>query len=246
MRARLQRLGRVKLVCIITIFAVILASSSNLFISELFNFQTTFFEDVLRSSLSAIFVAPLLSWHLVGIFYKLDVLEKNMSRLAKMDDLTSVCNRRFFYIQIEDWLGTESNRNAVYAFFVLDMDLFKGINDRYGHLCGDKVLVEFSDILRKLSPSPNIVGRLGGEEFAVFLPNVSQEKAEMLAASICQTIRDSEIDYDGEKVSCSVSIGVSININRQKSTIENAFKYADLALYDAKESGRDCYRVYLP
>lgn len=245
MRERLQKLGRVRLVCVITILAVFLAIVSNLFISEVFNFQTSLFEDVFRASLVPIFIAPLLSWHLVGMFYQLDILEKEMSRLAKVDDLTSVCNRRFFYKQIEDWLGAESNRDAVYAFFVLDMDLFKGINDLYGHLCGDKVLEEFSRILRELAPSPSIVGRLGGEEFAIFLPSMKKATAEQLAKEICQRTRDITIKHNDIFVSCSVSIGVSINTNRDKSTIENAFKYADLALYDAKKSGRDCYCLFI-
>ena len=245
MRERLQKLGRVKLVCVITILAVFLAIVSNLFISKIFDFQTSLFEDVLRSSLGAVFVAPLLSWHLVDILYKLDVLEKEMSWLAKMDDLTSVCNRRFFYTQIDDWLGAESNLDAVYVFFVLDMDLFKGINDQYGHHCGDKVLEKFSDILRELAPSQSVVGRLGGEEFAIFLPSMNKVTAEQLAKEICDRTRDITIKHNDILVSCSVSIGVSINTNRYKSTIENAFKYADLALYDAKKSGRDCYCLFI-
>ena len=179
------------------------------------------------------------------MFYRLDSLEKDMSVLARIDSLTLLSNRRYFYQQTSDWLATESNRSRVYAFFILDLDFFKGINDQHGHLCGDKVLERFGVVLQEIAPSPNIVGRLGGEEFAVFLPNASQQEAENLAVRICQTMRCSVIEWDGEKVSCSVSIGVSINMNGQKSTIENAFKYADLALYEAKKSGRDCYRVYL-
>lgn len=244
MRGRLQKLGRVRLVCVITILAIILASAGNFLISALFNFQTSFFEDVFRASIIPIFLAPLLSWHLVGMFYQLDILEKEMSRLAKVDDLTSVCNRRFFYKQIEDWLGTKSNNDTVYAFFVIDLDVFKGINDLYGHLCGDKVLQKFGCILRELAPTPCVVGRLGGEEFAIFAPNMGAESAEELAKNICQHTRDIVVKHNDISVSFSVSIGASINSNYHKSTIENAFKYADLALYEAKESGRDCYRLY--
>lgn len=245
MRERLQKIGRVKLVCAITILAVFLAIVSNLLISAIFDFQTSLFEDVFRASLVPVLIAPILSWHLVGTFYKLDILEKEMSRLAKVDDLTSVCNRRFFYQQASDWLSNKLNHDKSYAFFVLDMDLFKGINDRYGHLCGDNALEKFSDILRELAPSPSIVGRLGGEEFAIFLPNMKKVTAESLAKEICQRTRDTKIKHNDMLVSFSVSIGVSININAPKSMIESAFKYADLALYDAKSSGRDCYRLYV-
>jgi diguanylate cyclase (GGDEF)-like protein len=243
MRGRLQKLGRVRLVCVITILAIILASAGNLLISALFNFQTSFFEDIFRASIIPIFLAPLLSWHLVGMFYQLDILENEMSRLAKVDDLTSVCNRRFFYKQIEDWLGTKLNRDTEYAFFVLDMDVFKGINDRYGHLCGDKVLEQFAEVLREKAPNGSIIGRLGGEEFAIFVPSMDADSAEMLAENICQRTRGIVVKHNNISVSFSVSIGASININYHKSTIENAFKYADLALYEAKESGRDCYRL---
>ncbi|UTW00356.1 GGDEF domain-containing protein [Marinomonas rhizomae] len=223
--------------------AIILASAGNLLISVLFNFQTSFFEDVFRASIIPIFLAPLLSWHLVGMFYQMDILEKEMSRLAKVDDLTSVCNRRFFYKQIEDWLGAKLNIDTKYAFFVIDLDVFKGINDRYGHLCGDKVLQKFGCILREQAPVSSVVGRLGGEEFAIFVPNMDAESAETLAKNICQRTRDIVVKHNNISVSFSVSIGFSININYHKSTIENAFKYADLALYEAKESGRDCYRL---
>lgn len=245
MRERLQKLGRVRLVVVITFVAVILAVSANLLITELFWFQTTWFEDVLRASLIPIFLAPLLSWYLVGMFFKLDSLEKEMSMLAKIDGLTLIPNRRYFYQQSSAWLANDSNRGKAYAFFILDMDFFKDINDRYGHLCGDKVLEQFGVLLKNVAPSPNIVGRLGGEEFAVFLPDMDQKEAECVADQICQSMRESMIEQDGEKVTCSVSIGISINKNSERNVIEDAFKYADLALYEAKKSGRDCYCVYL-
>lgn len=243
-RQRLQVLGRARLVALITFVAVILAIIGNVAISKVFGFQTTWFEDVVRASLIPMFLAPLLSWHLVGGFYKLDRLEKKMSRLAKIDGLTSVCNRRYFYQKTSDWLLDESNWNKKYAFFVLDLDFFKRVNDRYGHLCGDRVLEEFGAILQRLAPSPNVVGRLGGEEFAVFLPDISQKEAENLAEQICQALRDSLIEQEEEKISSTVSIGISMNRNNDQSSIEYAFKYADLALYDRKKSGRDGYRVY--
>lgn len=243
-RQRLQVLGRARLVALITLVAVILAIIGNVVISKMFSFQTTWFEDVVRATLIPMYLAPMLSWHLVGGFYKLDRLEKKMSRLAKIDGLTSVCNRRYFYQKTSDWLLDESNWNKRYAFLVLDLDFFKRVNDRYGHLCGDRVLEEFGAILQRLAPSPNVIGRLGGEEFAVFLPDISQKEAENLAEQICQAQRDSLIEQEEEKVSCTVSIGISMNRNNDKSSIEHAFKYADLALYDRKKSGRDGYRVY--
>lgn len=245
MREKLQNMGRVRLVGLITCAAVILAVAANILISEFVGFETTWFEDILRATLIPIFLAPLLSWYLVGMFYKLDLLEKDMSILAKIDGLTLIANRRYFYQQTSEWLANESNQGKKYAFLILDMDFFKNINDSYGHLCGDKVLEHFGSVLKEVALSPNIVGRLGGEEFAVFLPNASQKEAECVADQICQTMRESVFEQGDEKLTCSVSIGISININKAKNVIEDAFKYADLALYDAKRFGRDCYRVYL-
>ncbi|PYF80942.1 diguanylate cyclase (GGDEF)-like protein [Marinomonas alcarazii] len=246
MREKLQTIGRVKLVGVITFLAVILANVANVLISVFWGFETTWFEDILRATLIPIFLAPLLSWHLVSMFYKLDLLEKDMTLLARTDSLTLTSNRRYFYQQASDWLSDEFNQNRFFAFLILDMDFFKSINDQHGHLCGDKVLETLGCVLIKVAPSPSFVGRLGGEEFALFLPNVKQQDAEVVAAQICQTMRECVIEQDDKKVSCSVSIGISINKNNSKNVIESAFKYADLALYQAKNSGRDCYQVYLP
>ncbi|MBJ7537261.1 GGDEF domain-containing protein [Marinomonas transparens] len=244
MRKQVQKLGRLKLVVVITLVASCLAVIGNVSLSFIFDFNTSLWEDIFRAALIPVFVVPFVSWHLAGLFYKIDRLERDVSMMARIDELTLVSNWRFFYQQSDDWHRAESNRDAEYAFFVLDMDFFKCINDRYGHACGDAVLEKFGRILREFAPRPNIIGRIGGEEFAVFLPNMSQATAEAVANKICQGAKKMLIEHEGEQVACSVSIGVSMNINHHQDSIENAFKYADLALSYAKESGRNCYRVY--
>jgi diguanylate cyclase (GGDEF)-like protein len=126
---------------------------------------------------------------------------------------------------------------------VIDLDFFKRVNDTFGHDTGDKVLRHFADMLRVESRQSDIVGRLGGEEFALLVPETSLAAAERIASRIRAACRTLLVASPSGEVRCTCSIGIS-EIAPDDDEIESVLRRADAALYEAKRSGRDCWKSH--
>jgi diguanylate cyclase (GGDEF)-like protein len=154
-------------------------------------------------------------------------------QLAELDSLTGLHNRRLFY----EFLGREIARAHRYeryvSVIVFDLDDFKRINDRIGHLEGDAVLVEVADRVRSVVRATDIPCRVGGDEFAVILPESSRDDAELLADRIAVAIRAQKISKIG-----SLKISAGVAELRPEDTAADLFKRADHALYRAKNAGK--------
>jgi diguanylate cyclase (GGDEF)-like protein len=157
--------------------------------------------------------------------------------VSHTDALTYLSNRR----QVINDLQKEVHRAERYAtpvsILMMDIDHFKNINDTYGHPVGDQVLFQLANMLREGIRESDMVGRYGGEEFLIVLPNTELQKATELAGRLCKIIREKDIEIVG-KAHITVSIGVA----EYKHGEENWQKFlsrADMALYSAKSAGRD-------
>lgn len=160
-----------------------------------------------------------------------------LKKLALTDSLTHLANRRAFVDAVETELA-RCLRNALSAtMLVIDLDYFKTINDTYGHLAGDAVLIHTAQILRRATRQYDIIGRLGGEEFAVFMADTDDSIACEVAERIRQTIQATPTIVDNIPIAVTTSIGISIQTS--PSTFENLFNDADEALYQAKAQGRN-------
>src|SRR5262249_13046600 len=131
--------------------------------------------------------------------------------------------------------------NRPLSLLVADLDFFKRVNDTFGHDAGDQVLRRFADVLRLQSRQTDVVGRLGGEEFAVLLPETSGRSAQEAAKRIVEACRDITIDEQDGRVTCSCSIGIAEAI-RSDVSLEEILRRADQALYEAKREGRNRWR----
>lgn len=251
-REKLRGFGRAPFVFLLTICATLMACSLDFILIYSFEIYHPFIDDIwVIVSLAVIItciVTPILSWYLIGLFLKVDQLEMDMAQMAKVDELTKTYNRGYFYKESARILSQEDDFSvpdiSSFALLVMDLDKFKQINDEFGHDCGDKVLAEFGRILLNCAKPPNMVGRLGGEEFAVLMPNARYVEAEKLAEKIGSTTRTHSVEYNNQKVFFSVSIGISLDVKSSATTIDGAFKEADIAMYQAKEKGRDRYQVF--
>ncbi|WP_246110985.1 diguanylate cyclase domain-containing protein [Sporosarcina luteola] len=166
--------------------------------------------------------------------------EDKLKHIAYHDVLTDLPNRRSFYNQLTEALTGEQGQVAL---FVLDIDHFKEINDGFGHDRGDQVIKEFASRLRDAVQDRGTVARLGGDEFAVILQNIkSLEEVVSVAEGILQSIRE-PWHFGGQVFSVTTSIGVAISPVDGEITNDAINKQADLALYKAKEAGRNCFRV---
>lgn len=162
--------------------------------------------------------------------------------LANHDSLTSTMNRRFFYEESERLVKQHSQKNVVESISVLllDLDHFKKINDLYGHVSGDYVLQEFTKIVKSNLRETDLFGRLGGEEFAILFKNLSLKQSAQIAQRICNAVSQTPIYLEnGEILNISVSIGLSFQTSPYCVPFQQLIRQADLALYQAKENGRN-------
>ncbi|QHI72188.1 diguanylate cyclase domain-containing protein [Aminipila terrae] len=173
-----------------------------------------------------------------------DVTEKvneelRLKERASKDPLTNLLNRTSFQACVQDFLKKEYQEDSVSALLILDTDDFKRVNDTYGHFYGDEILKAIALKLTRLFRSEDFIGRLGGDEFIVFMKNTSSyEIVEKKAKQIC---RDLVFEKGGLTTTCS--IGVVIVPNRYVD-YDMLYKYADEAMYGAKKCGKCRYVIY--
>jgi len=163
--------------------------------------------------------------------------EATLHALATTDPLTGLNNRREFM----NHMGTEISRMRRYgrnlSLAIIDLDHFKAINDEYGHPAGDQVLVQVTAILESVLREADHICRIGGEEFAIILPETSLAGAEQAMEKIIARISEFPIEVDGQKISTTASAGRALC--SAADTVETLIKRTDTALYSAKDQGRN-------
>ena len=170
-------------------------------------------------------------------------LEDEFKRQARIDFLTGVSNRRYFMEQAEQEILRTSRYDAPLSFFMLDIDLFKQVNDTYGHKSGDIVLKRMAAVCRETLREIDIIGRVGGEEFAILLPETDKAEAAEVAERLRAVLANQKVPLEaGIPIQFTVSIGVASRVSKQDN-IDMLLNLADEALYQAKKYGRN--RVYI-
>ncbi len=178
----------------------------------------------------------------IGI--KKDISEEHansveLDRLYRIDMLTKVYNRRSFFELAEEAFFENRQDGEDSAVMMLDIDYFKKINDAYGHTLGDMALTEFGMVCSKSIRKTDLIGRIGGEEFAIYLMATQLNNALILAERLRHNVENIELFCEnGEKVQFTVSIGVS-QIMPIDNNLDDALRRADSALYEAKRKGRN-------
>jgi len=168
------------------------------------------------------------------------LLEGELQRQAHTDFLTGLPNRRHFMQLAEHELNRSIRYGGQLAILMLDVDHFKAINDRHGHKFGDTVLVRLAEIFRTILRTSDVAGRLGGEEFAILLPETPLEGAAEVAERLRQAIAENELPLPGAlPFRFTASLGVAV-LDARDHTLDQLLNLADKALYQAKESGRNC------
>ena len=170
----------------------------------------------------------------------LEKSQKELNFLASVDPMTNLYNRRYFINISESLLNLAIRDKIDTSVIMLDIDMFKNVNDTYGHKVGDEVIILLAKILQKFTRKSDIVSRWGGEEFVILLPHTDTTGALIIAEKIrVESENNIYITQENQKVSFTVSMGVSQVINDQDSTIEASLNRADKALYEAKHGGRN-------
>lgn len=167
---------------------------------------------------------------------------EEMCRLARTDSLTGLWNRGYF-MELADREVARCRRNGGnLSLLIADVDFFKGVNDTHGHDVGDLALVGVGNVLRSSVREIDIVGRYGGEEFVVLLPDASPDMACAVARRIGDNLRSNRIDCGEVDISLTMSVGMTSL--EKDDDLDGMLKFADIALYAAKKKGRDRVEVY--
>lgn len=165
-------------------------------------------------------------------------LNQNLESIATIDGLTGVLNRRGLEDAALKMQGICKRINLSMALLVIDMDHFKKVNDKYGHLFGDDVLRQLTTVIADILRSGDVLGRYGGEEFCVFLPNTTEKDATGLAERIRLGVEKALYEVNQQNIKGTVSIGVADSV-RAGYDFKGLVAAADSALYVAKKNGRN-------
>jgi diguanylate cyclase (GGDEF)-like protein/PAS domain S-box-containing protein len=170
--------------------------------------------------------------------------EAELRRLAEVDELTGLPNRRAFLAALGDHLASRRREDARGALLVLDFDHFKQLNDTLGHAVGDRMLVNAATALAERLRATDLMGRIGGDEFAVLLPRADNAEAERVAAALAARLRKELVPTArGGVRQLTASIGVVPLAGAAGASVDRALRRADDAMYAAKSSGRDGWQL---
>jgi diguanylate cyclase (GGDEF)-like protein len=167
---------------------------------------------------------------------------RELRHLAEVDPLTSVFNRRAFLTLIDKGLSHAQREGVALPVLVMDLDHFKKINDTWGHRCGDEVLRHFTRLSLQCLRNEDVMGRLGGEEFAIFLPGANDQGAAAVAERLRALLEAKPLDAE-RRIALTVSIGVALSV--PGDTAESILQRADEAMYLAKARGRNRVELLL-
>jgi diguanylate cyclase (GGDEF)-like protein len=166
--------------------------------------------------------------------------------MSVIDPLTKLYNRRYFFTEVASGLARAKRYSHPFCLLLMDLDHFKQVNDKYGHECGDKVLVKISNILSQFTREGDTLARIGGEEFVLALPETVNEGASKLAERIRATIEEYQWECNDVEMDIHISIGLASiadcndgEIHEDDIQVSDILRKADLALYYVKHNGRN-------
>jgi diguanylate cyclase (GGDEF)-like protein/PAS domain S-box-containing protein len=182
-------------------------------------------------------------WQFIGILHDISerkAMEAKLTALATTDGLTGIYNRAYFNEQLhEEFKRAKRYQTQSLSLLLLDADHFKSVNDYYGHPAGDAVLIAIAQKAKACARETDIVARYGGEEFVIILPNTNGTDALKLAERLRQSIESMQVNYEGQSISRTVSIGIACLQDKDLNDEDSLLVQADQALYKAKNGGRN-------
>lgn len=230
-------------VCVVTLF-LLLPLREGVLVNALYVAATAFFlvpyydADMLSRIYASLAVVALFTF---GFSYLIDKLLARLDTMATSDPLTKTLNRHTFHTSMEMALGENKRYGVTSTLLIFDLDHFKQINDKHGHLVGDKILTELASIVHARLRDTDQFFRYGGEEFAVLLRHTALQNASHLAEALRETV-----DEHSFTKGLSVTISCGLAEVRNEDDVNDWVERADSALYEAKSAGRNCTKINVP
>ncbi|WP_054956355.1 GGDEF domain-containing protein [Paenibacillus dakarensis] len=203
----------------------------------------TFFEPNLYQALSFLSIFLLMFVGNTGfVLLSKEKSDRELHKLASFDDLTGIWNRRTFILEAKKAIKDCQGKGEAFSFLLMDIDHFKLINDNYGHDTGDMVLQEYASKLKGALRDQDLLGRYGGDEFAVMLPCADEKRSDEIAENIRRSVEQA---YGKLPISYTLSIGMVTVAADFMIPLDKIYKLSDKALYKAKQEGRNRAARYL-
>ncbi len=165
-------------------------------------------------------------------------INKTLEQITNHDNLTSLYNKMYIESQIQQEFNKAKRYGNIFSVLFFDIDDFKGVNDQYGHLAGDEVLKKIAETMKNHLRQSDIIGRYGGEEFLILLPETNLESASMLAQRLRTTTESMTTQYKDTDIKVTISLGV-VQFRPDIKNASQMIHEADLALYHSKKNGRN-------
>ncbi|MBE0469695.1 MAG: sensor domain-containing diguanylate cyclase [Methyloprofundus sp.] len=186
--------------------------------------------------------------HLENALAEASALKARYESLSMQDSLTGLYNRRFFYAQVTQSVARTARSGDTLCLLLIDLDCFKAINDKFGHNFGDQVLIDVANALKAEMRDSDVVARFGGEEFVVLFSHANSTNSLVFAERIRKVIAELQWIVNQQQVSLSASIGMFCVtqqiLQEQGEDIDSFIHYADLAMYKAKNLGKNQVVVF--
>jgi diguanylate cyclase (GGDEF)-like protein len=180
-----------------------------------------------------------------------EVLKRRYQQLSTEDELTGLHNRRYFFLEAEAMVSRAMRYGQKCSLMLLDVDFFKQINDKWGHLIGDRVLCQIAHVLKEEGRGGDLIARVGGEEFVIILPDAGCEGADQMANRIQERLRRLQLGGDLGAQEITVSIGISylrggagVPTSQPGKVLDQLYSEADRAMYVCKDNGRNGRMVF--
>ncbi len=168
---------------------------------------------------------------------KLQETKEALEEASRTDHLTGLANRLHLMERLAEEFSFHQRHRETLGIAIIDVDHFKNVNDTYGHLCGDEVLMQLAELFRNNLRPYDVIGRYGGEEFCVLLPKTPVEHGLAVLQRLKQKVQDHLFVWGPNELHCTISIGLACN--NTDDTHDLALHRADEALYQAKNKGRN-------
>jgi diguanylate cyclase (GGDEF)-like protein len=235
-----------RLVVALTLAVIVTTLVASDLFCYLLDIPTTWKQYLVRVVIPLV-LTPVVVTPLIGMNIRLNRMRAEMDSLARTDPLTGLPNRRAFFARANEIFALLQGHEPA-AVLMIDIDRFKGINDRFGHDAGDAVLKSVAQAIvaaaAECGAHRALAARIGGEEFAVVIDGFGADDAAALASRVCERVRAAATVCQDRTIAATVSVGVAAR--RDVEPIDVVLKAADTAVYEAKERGRDRWCVARP
>ncbi|XPV75954.1 MAG: diguanylate cyclase [Desulfovibrio sp.] len=169
--------------------------------------------------------------------------EKRLQEEAITDPLTGIANRRMFEFKLQEYIDDAVKTGSTFSVIFFDLDFLKSLNDTYGHMVGDRGLCHVAEVCGDVLRRPDIFARLGGDEFGLILPDTTEDVALRIGERLRDKVENTLFEVDGLEHKITISLGL-VTSSSELTTPAKLINHADIALYEAKRSGRNKLIVY--